>query len=163
MLPLTPPALHNFRAAQGWLELGNLAEATLELARIEETWQSHPDVLELRWDLLAHEKKWAAALAVAEQLVAAVPERCSGWIHRSFSLHELKRTQEALDLLQPAAGQFPKVSTIPYNLACYACQLGRLDDARTWLAQAQRLGGRDRILAMARQDSDLASLRPELG
>ena len=162
MLPLAPPALHNFRAAQGWLELGNPTEAALELAQIEEAWQSHPDVLELRWDLLSDEKKWAAALATAEQLVAAAPERCSGWIHRSFSLHELKRTQEALDLLQPALGQFPKVSTVPYNLACYTCQLGRLDDARAWLAQAQRLGGRERILAMARQDSDLAPLWAEL-
>lgn len=159
---LTHPSLHHLNAAQGWLELGNLVEARSELDSIPAEWQSHPDVLGLRWDLLAYEKNWKAALELAERLVAQVPERCSGWIHRSFSLHELKRTQEALDKLQPALAKFPKVSTIPYNLACYTCQLGRLGDAREWLAVAARVGEKKQILAMAATDPDLEPLWPGL-
>jgi len=37
-----------FKAAQGWLELGNLAEASAELERLEPQLRTHPDVLELR-------------------------------------------------------------------------------------------------------------------
>jgi len=38
---------------------------------------------------------------------------------KQLALHELKRTQEAFDLLLPAADKFPAPWTIPYNLACY--------------------------------------------
>lgn len=64
------------------------------------------------------------------------PERSSGWIFRSFALHELKRTQEAFDLLLPISERFPKVWTIPYNLACYCAQLGRLEDCKEWFKKA---------------------------
>jgi tetratricopeptide (TPR) repeat protein len=51
-------------------------------------------------------------------------------------LHELKRTQEALDNLLPVADRFPGVWNIPYNLACYCAQLGRFDEAQDWFKTA---------------------------
>ena len=35
-------------------------------------------------------------------MVKLDPRRFTGWIHRSFALHEMKRTQEAYDELKPA-------------------------------------------------------------
>jgi predicted Zn-dependent protease len=162
MSTLQSPDSHQLNAAVGWLELGNLGEARRELDLVSPELQSHPDVLEVRWDLHAHERQWEPALAVAEQLVAAAPDRCSGWIDRSFSLHEVKRTGEARDKLKPAADRFPDVSTIPYNLACYECQLDQLEEARRWLKRAMRLRGTKEILGMALKDSDLEPLWPEL-
>jgi hypothetical protein len=144
------------------MELGTPNEAQRELERISPGMRSHPDVLDTRWSLCAMDRQWEAALALAECLVEKAPGRCSGWIHRSYSLHELKRTEEARDRLLPATSRFPTVSTIPYNLACYECQLGRLDRARRWLGKAMRLGKREDILAMALQDPDLGALRDEL-
>ncbi|MBI5388122.1 MAG: tetratricopeptide repeat protein [Verrucomicrobia bacterium] len=163
MTGLFPPDLHHFNAAQGWLELGNAGEASRELERVSAENQSHPDVLELRWELLALEKRWAEAADVADKLVRVAPARCSGWIHRSYALHELGRTREAWDKLLPAATDFPKVSTVPYNLACYACQLGHLDEAREWLATARRAGDAKHITEMARKDRDLEALWGEMG
>jgi DNA-binding protein HU-beta len=40
-------------------------------------------------------------------------------------LHELKRTEEAYDLLLPVVHKCPSCCTIPYNLACY-CEVGLL-------------------------------------
>ncbi len=162
MSELKAPDSHHLRAAEGWLELGNASEAGHELDQITARHQLHPDVLETRWSVCAAGRNWPGAMAAAERLLAEAPSRPSGWIHRSFSLHELRRTQEARDQLLPAVARFPKVSTIPYNLACYECQLGRLDKAREWLALAMTVGRREDILALALKDTDLKPLWREL-
>ena len=51
---------------------------------------------------------------------------------------------------------------LPYNLACYECQLGRLEQAKVWLEQACKLGGRKQIKLMALQDPDLEPLWEEM-
>ena len=84
-------------------------------------------------------------------------------IHRSFALHELKRTQEACDLLVPAAALFPKEWLIRYNLACYSCQLGDLEEAGKWLSIAFSLGDAKHVKLMALNDPDLKPLRTENG
>jgi tetratricopeptide (TPR) repeat protein len=130
-----PDILH-LQAAEGWMELGNHLEADKELEKITASLRAHPDVLEMRWHVYAHEKKWEACVDIASTLVKLLPESSDAWIHRSFSLHELKRTQEAFDNLLPVAEKFPHVWTIPYNLACYCAQLGRLDEAQSWFKKA---------------------------
>jgi tetratricopeptide (TPR) repeat protein len=139
MKPLPPPDSHYLSAAQGWLELGNHLEANEELERITPELRAHPDVLEIRWQIYAKEKKWDACVDIASAIVKLAPESSFGWIQRSFALHELKRTQEAFDQLLPVTEMFPKVWTIPYNLACYCAQLGRLDECQTWFKKAMAI------------------------
>jgi predicted Zn-dependent protease len=153
------PDRHFVRAAEGWLELGDSAEAARELRQLTKAAEKHPDVLELRWRLYALTHQWDAALAIARAVIITAPERPSGWIHQSYSLHELKRTDEAWEQLLPAASKFPEDSVIPYNLACYACQLGDLLVARDWLQRAVKLLGKAEIKSMALSDGDLAPLR----
>jgi tetratricopeptide (TPR) repeat protein len=130
-----PDSLH-LQAAQGWLELGNHLEANEELEQIKPELRAHPDVLEIRWHIYSRAKKWDACVDIAAAIIKLAPGRADAWIHRSFALHELKRTQEAFDQLLPAAKKFRKVWTIPYNLACYCCQLGRLEESQRWLKKA---------------------------
>lgn len=158
MDPIEPPDIHNLNAAQGWLELGNVAEAWAELEEILPRWQMHPDVLNLTWNLYAQQKDWPKALAAARQLVARYPDEADGWIHQSYTLHEMKRTAEARDALLKVIGRFPKISVIPYNLACYECQLGRLDAAKRWLALAENAKGKEDFKKMALEDEDLRPL-----
>lgn len=91
------------------------------------------------------------------------PDRPEGWIHRSYALHELKRTEAALELLEPAAAMFTDLWTIPYNLACYACQLGNQDEAWEWLTDAFDLGDPKMVKPMALDDPDLETLWAEIG
>jgi hypothetical protein len=58
--------------------------------------------------------------------------------------------------------QFPKNPIIPYNLACYACQMQKPDQARILLTRALALGKRDEIKRMALSDSDLQPLWSEI-
>ncbi len=146
-------------AAIGWLGLGNSREAAIEIEKVGLEFGHYADVLEVRWEIAAKQSEWEAALAVAESLVVGSPERCSGWLHRSYCLHELGRTLEAWNKLLPAFERFPKEATIPYNLACYACQLGNLEHAQSWLEKAAQIRGRRAIKALAAGDPDLEPLR----
>jgi hypothetical protein len=61
--------------------------------------------------------------------------------------------------LRPAFEKFPKTSIIPYNLACYAAQFGRLEEAWQWLHKAMAAAGdAQHIKRMALADADLQTL-----
>lgn len=163
---LEPPDNHFLDAATGWLMLGNAEEAWREFDQLSATARAHPDALDFEWRWLAHEKRWADAVDVAMRLVKLCPKRADAWIHRSFALHELRRTQEAFDLLLPALKKFPKETTIPYNLACYTTQLGDLAAGRQWLQKVLARGktSAEKIerLNSALEDADLKPLWSEL-
>ena len=75
MKPLEIPDLHHLRAAIGWLELGNHSEANVELENISAALRAHPDVLEVRYEIYAKDKKWDACREIAAALLKQVPER----------------------------------------------------------------------------------------
>jgi tetratricopeptide (TPR) repeat protein len=150
-------------AAEGWIGLGNRMEADIELDKIELELRAHPEILEVRWQIYAKAKKWDAALDIAAALVQLVPEAPLGWLHRSYCLHELKRTEEARDNFLRVVDKFPDDPIMRYNLACYECQLGRLEQAKNWLDKAFELGDPKKIKLMALDDPDLEPLWREIG
>jgi Flp pilus assembly protein TadD len=164
MQKLEPPDTHYLLAAVGWLELGNSAEAGAELANVSAACQEHPDVLEVRWSLSAQQGHWQEALKVSQALLRRAPKRSSGWLHQAYALRRVPdgSVQQACAALLPAFDKFPKEPTIPFNLACYACQMRQLDAARDWLHRAIAIGGKERIQQMALKDSDLEPLWDEI-
>jgi len=149
-------------AAQGWLELGNPAEAEAEVDQIAAEFREHPDVLKLRWEIYAAAKKWGPALDAAAALVRLQPDEPLGWVHKSYSLHELKRTAEARDNLTSVLEKFGDSATIRYNMACYECQLGRFEQAKLWLEKALEMGNPITMKQAALKDPDLAPLWAEI-
>jgi hypothetical protein len=154
-------ALH-VRAAQGWLDLNNSLEAAHELAKVAPEFRVHPDALEVQWKVLAASGKWESAFPVADAITKLAPERASGWIMKSLALRGLNRIKEAFDVLFPIVNNFPHVPAIPYDLACYACRLNRVDEAWHWLEGACQADGTGRFRAMALSDLDLKPLWPRL-
>ena len=162
MKPLELPDRHHLRAAQGWLELGNHAEANEELELIAPELRAHPDVLEIRWHIYAHANKWDACVDIAAAIIKLDPKRHDAWIHRSVALHKLNRTQEAFDQLLPVGRKFRKVWLIPYNLAGYCAQLGRLVECQVWFKQAMAID-EQAAKALAIDDPDLKPLWDSMG
>ena len=160
--------VHLVRAAHGWLELNLPAEAEAELAQLSPNAQSHPLVLQALWQLHAHQRRWQLAHTVAELLAEKFPDDVNGWVHRAYAARRMDGggLQAAWDALRPAAEHFPDETIVPYNLACYACQLAKLDAARHWLGRAREIAGRqnarEAIQQMALADPDLAPLREEI-
>ena len=154
--------IRHLEAAEGWLGLGDIAEANQELNCISAAKQSHPAVLQVRYLICAKEKRWETCVTLANSMVQLDPTLSFGWIHRSYALHELKRTREALDQLLPAVRRFPKEATVRYNLACYECVLGNLEKARRRLAETFKIAASEETLEEYRQtaseDPDLKPL-----
>jgi hypothetical protein len=145
--------------------LSNPSEAGEEIARISPASLDHPEVLEVRWDICAAEQSWEAGLKVAESMIRQAPERAAGWIHRAYAARRVKGggLQQAWEALRPSYEKFPKTSIIPYNLACYAAQLGRADEAWDWLHKAMEAAGDVPLIKqMALADRDLEPLWPRL-
>lgn len=164
MQRIEPPESHFVNAALGWLELGLPGEAAAELDHLPDRWQTHPDVLEVRWAIVAAQQRWDAALEVATALMQTAPSRPTGWLHRAYALRRAPTggLKQAWNALLPAAERFPREALIPYNLSCYACQMQRLGDARTWLRRALAAGNAAHVKQMALQDKDLQPLWHEI-
>ena len=132
---LRPPDSHHLQAAEGWIGLGNYADAG----------------------------KWDACLDIVTALTTMTPERRFGWIHRAHTLDKLGRTMEAKDLLLSVVNDFDANSTMPYHLAQYCARLGQIDQAKQWLGKAllaaDGLEAADRLRNLALEDPNLEPLR----
>jgi hypothetical protein len=160
--PLDVSDIHHLRAAEGWVELGDDAEALRELDSIQE--KNHPAVLELRFLILAKNSEWDVCRDIAEVLTRQAPSNAAGWLHLAYATRRATagNVQAAFDILHPMAEKFPREPTIPYNLSCYACQLGNLADARRWLKRAFVIGNVVQLKAIALGDVDLLPLWEEI-
>jgi tetratricopeptide (TPR) repeat protein len=161
--PLQPPDTHHLNAAEGWLGLNSVADAHEELKLISMEARFHPEVLRVRWEVYARSRHWEFAHTIAQGLIAFLPDDPAGYINRSLALHELKRTPEAWNDLLPAALKFPENSTIALHLARYACQLGRLEEAKGWIKKAVTLDDAGELMSRALKEPDLAPLWPYYG
>lgn len=164
--PIPPPDSHYASSAEGWLELGDPESALGELESISTDHQSHPHALEILWAACAALESWEAGRDAANALVEAAPFLESGWIHRAYATRRMPggSLETAWQVLYPAAKLFPEQPLIPYNLACYACQMGRLAEAKSWLERAFRTSGDKRetgvLKKMALEDPDLGPMHP---
>ncbi|MFT4687853.1 MAG: tetratricopeptide repeat protein [Verrucomicrobiia bacterium] len=156
------PEKHVLDAVCGWLELSCPQEARAEFQSLSAAFREHPEALQLHWQLDVAEKNWRSALKIAAQILQLAPDQPAGWIDRSYALHELGETHEAMAKLVPAYEMFPNEAVIPYNLACYCCQLKDIATAKTWFERAVRRGDKRALLKMALSDFDLEPLWAEL-
>jgi tetratricopeptide (TPR) repeat protein len=153
------PIDQHLRAAEGWLDLGLPEEARAELEQLPDSLHNQPVALMLWWRVHSAAGQWRNAVEAADELVQRDPDNPFGWIHRSYALHELKETQQAWDLLSPALEKFADEELVPYNLACYACQLGQFSDAKELLGLAMKRGEAKEVRERALNDPDLKPIR----
>lgn len=156
-------------AARGWLELGDPRSAAQELENISGLRRAQPDVLRVRLQIAMECHDWRNAQALAHGLIRATKHDADVFLWRSEAVRHLPEggIQSALSLLLEVANDFPNEAAIPFQLACYNCQLGEHATAQCWLAlafeAAQRQGCLKKWKAAALENRDLASLRKKMG
>ena len=147
-------------AAQGYLELGMLEEALLELSAIGTSGFNDPDIMELRLHILMQERKWNEAVAAAEELLRIKNDALPAYIHGAFALHETGRTVEARDLLLKGPSLLRKDPTFHYNIGCYEAVLGNRESALQSLRASFALD--ETFREFAKHDPDLVQLVGEI-
>lgn len=147
----------HFDEAEGWLELGNLAEAEAALDRISPGSCKQPAVLEMRFHICAQTDRWDEAYELGKDCLFIEPDGLNGPVLLARALHRLGRSAEAYDTLEPVCDAFPGESGPAYCLACICCALGRVEEARQWLARALEIGGKE-LKLRALEDEELAAL-----
>jgi predicted Zn-dependent protease len=163
MKALTHAERFQLEAAEGWLMLSNPIEAHEELERITGDASRHPAVLSMRWQVYAAARWWEAAFVVSKALCELVPHSPEAWICQANTLRNYKGVIEAWSMLLGVVNKFPKDAIIRYNLACYAAQMGLLEESCGWLVQAFEMEEAVQLKLAAIYDPDLQPLWDKIG
>jgi predicted Zn-dependent protease len=154
---------HRPESAEGWLKLGNHLEANEELEKVTPSYRVHPDVLEMRWRVYEAAKHWEMCLELAKALTDLAPKRMSGWLKLAATLHAMGQSEDACQIMVDVMDAFSDNPLFLYNLACYACQADRLQDAVTWLDEVFKLDKKGDLKRLALEDPMLESLWKRIG
>lgn len=146
--------------ADGFLDLRMPARARAEMEKIPPEYRDHVAYHALEMRLYLEEHRWADAAALARRLRDDRPDEPAYWVQLAYALRRAQSIESARSILLEAHERFSDVAVIPYNLACYECQLGDLPRARAYLEKAFRLDPDFRKLAV--RDEDLHPLWGEL-
>lgn len=143
-------------AAQGYIELGMPLEANEELEQIDADQRSHTEVLALRVKIYNALKKWELMETVAKRLVRIEPENVQWTVSWAYAIRRADSIEAARTILLDAVERMQDVAVLHYNLACYECKLGNLEEAKSRLKRAFELEPRYRITAL--EDEDLEAV-----
>lgn len=163
MPELNPEDVRHLVSADGWLRLGNAAEAKRELAQISPGGEDHPDLLQARWRLACLNEDWTTCETIARRLTELEPDGRFGWLHLADTFFRSDRPGEAYRTLAAVVDRLPSTPTLPFHLARYACAMGDLELGRQRLReaieQAQAAGVLEGLLRRASDDPALEPIR----
>ena len=110
-------------------------------------------------------KAWNGAAEIGGALARTLPGQAASWIYLAYSTRRKtgRGAQQARDILMETKPKFPKDSRIPFNPACYECELGHFQTAKERLKEAFDLAGKKDIRRQALDDPDLEPLWSQLG
>jgi Flp pilus assembly protein TadD len=146
----------NLQAAIGYLHLDMHEDAMEELELLPVHRAGDPIVLRIRAHIYSQAEQWEALRETAALLSVISPEDSQHWIWLAYATRRCRSVEEAETILLGALQHHPREAIIHFNLACYAAVTGRIDQARTRLAEAIRID--PAVAAMAVDDPDLAVL-----
>jgi tetratricopeptide (TPR) repeat protein len=156
------PIRRHLEYASGYLTLGMLNEASDELEMIQGDAKLSADVMRLRISLYHQAEHWDLLEAVAMQLTRLSPKEEQGWISWAFATRRLRSLPEAREVLLKAETILGDTcSTLHFNLACYACQLGEMEEAKRRLETACKMHSEYKAIAL--EDPDLKPMWDKLG
>lgn len=143
-------------AAQGYLELGLPLEANNEIESMSAEVRHLPAVLEMRVGIYRKMEKWELMQVVAKSLTEVDPTESRWPLAWAYATRRAESVDAARFILIEAWQLHKKEPLIPYNLACYLCQMGEPDIAKDVIRHAFELDPKIRLQAL--EDEDLKPL-----
>jgi tetratricopeptide (TPR) repeat protein len=151
-VPLEPPDQQYWQAAVGYVELGMFQDANDELEKIDPFNRAAPEVLAVRVAIYHGLKKWELMQQIAKRLKQFEPDNPRWTISLAYATRRTLSTDVAMKILVDAEAKFPREPAIPYNRACYYCQLGEMEKAKRYLKEAFEIDLNWRKAALADED-----------
>ena len=145
---------------RGYIDLEMYEEAWRELDGLSPEKRDSADAFGMRIIIRLDQSNVEEALALSIKLCKAHPESHAGFIQGAFCLHQLGRTEEAIDHLQSGPESLLDEPVYFYNLACYELALGKQQAALTWLRQSVDMDRTFRARALT--DPDLVAVRDDI-
>ena len=155
-MPLEQPDLQHCQAAAGYVELGMFLEANTELDKIDPFNRAAPEVLALRIAIYRGLEKWELMQEIAKRLADFQPDDIQWTISFAYATRRADSIPAAKEVLLNAESKFPKEAAIKYNLACYFCQTGEIQNVKNYLKKAFEIDLNWRMAAL--EDEDLKLL-----
>jgi tetratricopeptide (TPR) repeat protein len=130
-------------------------EANEELEQIDADQRSHTEVLALRVRIYSALKQWELMQAIAKRLALIEPDLPQWTVSWAYATRRADCLEAARIILVNAVERQPDVAIYHYNMACYECQLGNLDEAKVRLKRAFELEAPYRLMALEDEDLEL--------
>jgi Tfp pilus assembly protein PilF len=144
------------QAAVGYLELGMVEDAANEIECISPDQKNSSEVLGVRLEIYRAAEKWSLMEVVARELWKRHPDEPIYWNNLAWAVRRDSSIESANDILRQAVEKFPEDALTSFNLGCYACQLGNIEQAKTRVGKAIELDTKFKLMAL--DDPDLEPL-----
>lgn len=155
-MSLELPELKRWQAATGFVELQMFDDANEELEKIDPFNRAAPEVLAVRLAIYHGLKKWELMQQIAKRLHEFQPDNVEWTISLAYATRRADSIEAAKEVLLNAEPKFPNEPAIRYNLACYFCQIGDIQNAKNYLKKAFERDPNCRMTAL--EDEDLKPL-----
>jgi tetratricopeptide (TPR) repeat protein len=155
-MPLEPPDQQHWQAAVGYVELGMFQDANDQLEKIDPFNRAAPEVLSVRLAIYHGLKKWELMREIAKRLADFQPNDIQWITSYAYATRRAESILAAKEILLNAESKFSREAIIKYNLACYCCQTGEIENAKNYLKEAFEIDPTWRIAAL--DDDDLKPL-----
>ena len=145
--------VNEFEPVAGYLELGMIDDALVELEQVSSSKKNTERYYELLLAAQMMQENWNHSAETAKILCGIQPSVGIYYIHGAFSLHEIGDTHAALQLLMQGPKSLLSDPLYHYNSSCYHAILGNLPPAINFLKKAIQLDADLREVAY--EDDDL--------
>jgi len=88
-------------------------------------------------------------------------QQIKSWVDAAADMRRTESVQAARELLKQAEAMFPENATIQFNLGCYSCLLGDIEEAKRRVERATELDAQFKLLAL--DDPDLEAMWKGIG
>ena len=144
------------KASIGYLELGMLEEAAGELESLQPEIKNITAVLCVRLEIYRVARNWSLMEVVARELWKRHQDEAVYWNDLAWVVRRKDSIEAAQIILLEALEKFPNDAMTTYNLGCYACLLGDMDNAKKFVGDAIKLDSKYKLMAL--DDEDLMTL-----
>lgn len=138
------------------LDVAPQPDTEVELDAVNPDVRHLPVVLSVRLEIYLRQESWERVVGIAARLIQNDPLEPQWPLSYAYATRRAQTLEAAKAILLEAIRKHPGEPMIPFNLACYECQLGNLDVAKSYLKVAFAMEPKMRTTAL--NDPDLKPL-----